>query len=102
MENLSRTILTFLYAGVILHLMYVKLFKEPREARKEAAELLARVKAQAQGVEKICDADRKLRELMEKKGPLSPQDPELQAILKQLAEGEKQLKENSGLVTSKK
>lgn len=88
--------------GYMVYMMYDALFRQPRKARKKAAALLERIKAQAQGVEKMCGADKKLRELMEKKGPLSPQDPELQAILQQLAEGEKQFRENSGLATSKK
>lgn len=93
--TLMNKVFFVLFACAICYEMYLMLFKEPREARKKAAALLARAKAQHEGVEKMCDADKKLRALMERKGPLSPQDQELKMILKEHTEGEKIFRENS-------
>lgn len=98
-EYLLRGVVAFLFFGLIIRVAYVEIFVIPRERKRKTEERLARIKAQAEGVEKMCDADKRLRKLMGRKTPLHPEDPEMQEILWMLAEGEKQFRENSGSPT---
>lgn len=94
-ELLFHGVVALIFLSIIVGVAYMEIFVIPNKRRKKVEARLARIKAQAEGVEKMCDADKRLRKLVERKTPLHPEDPEMREILWMLAEGEKQFRENS-------